>query len=81
MTKITIDTSYPPNREELIELREYFEHLSKVKGTNPTWSRAYLNIADALDRLDAMQARCAHVEIKEPVRYPDGAEFWNQDEK
>lgn len=25
---------------------------------NPSWARAYLDLADAADRLDAMQARC-----------------------
>ena len=45
------------NRDELIILRERAEEMAKVEGLNPRWARAYLDLADAADRLDAMIKR------------------------
>lgn len=49
------------NREFLINLREAAEYAADLKGTNPTWVRAYLALADAADHLDAMNARSTFV--------------------
>ena len=49
----------PFTREELIGLRERCEDLAMVEGLNPRWARAYLAVADAADRLDAMIQRTA----------------------
>lgn len=42
---------------------------------NPTWARAYLNLADAVDKLDAMQARCevSQPYCKSPQTYLSGS--------
>ena len=45
------------DRENLQAIRD--EAIGMATGNlNPDWVRAYLNLADAADRLDAMQARC-----------------------
>lgn len=45
------------SRDELIELRKRAEDMAQIEGLNPHWMRAYLQLADAADRLDAMIAR------------------------
>lgn len=47
----------PYSRQELIEMRTIFENLANINGINDTWHRAYINAADAIDRLDAMISR------------------------
>jgi len=47
----------PFARAELIDLRERAAAMAELKGTNPRWVRAYLTLADAADRLDAMTER------------------------
>ena len=47
----------PFTREELIGLRIRCEGMAETEGMNPRWVRAYLNLADAADRLDAMTQR------------------------
>lgn len=44
-------------RSFLQQLRSAAEGMASGN-LNPAWARAYLNLADAADRLDAMQARC-----------------------
>lgn len=44
-------------REELCDIRDRAEELSKQTSIHPAWSRAYLALADAADRLDAAIAR------------------------
>ena len=44
-------------RTELQDLRERAEILADVVPSIP-WKRAYMELADSLDRLDAMIARC-----------------------
>lgn len=45
-------------REELIKIRNRAEELAKVNVKhNENWRRAYLNLADAADRVDAMICR------------------------
>jgi hypothetical protein len=44
-------------RDELIALRERARQLANVPGTMRNWQEAYLAIANAADRLDAMIAR------------------------
>ena len=45
------------NREELQSLRDNAENEATIDGLNQTCARAYLNLADAADHLDAMIAR------------------------
>lgn len=45
------------NREFLINLREKANQLSETKKLDKQWKRAYENLADSLDKLDAMYAR------------------------
>ena len=45
------------SREELIALRTKARKSSEVKGLSSSWKRAYVDLADSLDRLDAMEAR------------------------
>lgn len=45
------------SRDELIDIRDRAEELSKQTSIHPAWSRAYLAMADAADRLDAAMAR------------------------
>lgn len=52
-----VDELRPYGREELIEIRVKLERLGYQKGLSDTWSRAYINAADSIDRLDAMIAR------------------------
>ena len=51
-------------REELWKLRERAENKANISGTNSTWVRAYLALADAADHLDAMIARSSVMESK-----------------
>ena len=51
-------------RHELIELREKAQHYAAIKNLNPDWQRAYLGLADAADRIDAMIARTEDYEKK-----------------
>ena len=44
-------------QEELRTLRNRAEKESKTEGQNPLWTRAYQQLADAIDRLEAMMAR------------------------
>ncbi len=45
------------NRAFLIKIREEAEMMAYCDGAAPLWVRAYLDLADAIDRLDAMNAR------------------------
>ena len=45
------------DRSFLQQLRRAAEGMASGN-LNPAWARAYLTLADAADRLDAMQARC-----------------------
>lgn len=47
----------PFNREELTGLGNRCELMASIRGLNPAWRRAYLNLADAVDHLDAIFAR------------------------
>ncbi len=44
-------------REDLQDLRELAINAANVDGVNVIWARAYIEIADAADRMDAMIAR------------------------
>ena len=44
-------------RSFLQQLRRAAENMAAGK-LNPSWQRAYSDLANAADRLDAMQARC-----------------------
>lgn len=44
-------------RKELIQIREKTKHAAQTPHLNPSWKRAYLHIADAVNHLDAMIAR------------------------
>lgn len=44
-------------RSFLIQLRDAARGMA-TENLNPDWARAYLALADAADRLDAMHARC-----------------------
>ena len=55
------------DREFLIWLRENAQNIAE-SDINPSWRRAYLALADAADRLDAMQSRCIV-----PVNWSDGS--------
>jgi hypothetical protein len=55
------------DRQELIGLRERALDLSDSTGMSPTWVRAYLALADAADRLDAMEARCMAAQMAAEV--------------
>lgn len=56
---------YLQNRQWLIETREDVLEHSKIKNMNEQWKRAYENLADALDIIDAMIART------EGIGFPD----------
>lgn len=58
-------------REELIEIRERAESLAREK-INPLWQRAYLALADAADKLDAMEARTIITKQIEQEESKDG---------
>ena len=45
------------NRMELIHLRERCDEIIRTKGLNGRWKKAYQQVAEAVDRLDAMKAR------------------------
>ena len=45
------------NRMELIHLRERCDEIIRTKGLNERWKKAYQQVAEAVDRLDAMKAR------------------------
>lgn len=53
------------SRREMQDLRERAKNMAGVVGTNPDWSRAYLSLADAADRLDAMIARTQDQEVQD----------------
>ncbi len=42
---------------QALDIRDRAEELSKQTSIHPAWSRAYLALADAADRLDAAIAR------------------------
>jgi len=50
----TIDFS---NREFLIEMRQAALYHSTTPALDPSWERAFVQLADAFDRIDAMIAR------------------------
>lgn len=52
-------SAVPFERLELIAIRERAQDLAASGGFVPGWQRAHLEIADAVDRLDAMMARCS----------------------
>lgn len=54
-------------RDELIHLREKAKTASKIKGLAPDWKRAYENLAQATDYVDAMMARCMERKPNEPT--------------
>lgn len=56
------------NRKNLIEIRSAATTEAEIQGTNPTWVRAYLRLADAADHLDAMKARTSTPQ--------DSADWW-----
>ena len=45
------------NRMELIHLRERCDEIIRTKELNERWKKAYQQVAEAVDRLDAMKAR------------------------
>jgi hypothetical protein len=45
------------SREELQKVKTRASKLAEVKGTNPSWVRVYLRLADAANELDAYLAR------------------------
>ena len=45
------------NRMELIRLRERCDEIIRTKELNGRWKKAYQQVAEAVDRLDAMKAR------------------------
>jgi len=45
------------NRMELIHLRERCDEIIRTKELNKRWKKAYQQVAEAVDRLDAMKAR------------------------
>ena len=47
----------PLTRDELRDLRDRAMKLSRVEGVNPLWVEAYVLLATACDRIDAMLAR------------------------
>ena len=47
----------PFTRDELIDIRDRAEEMSRQASIHAAWSRAYLALADAADRLDAIVAR------------------------
>ena len=53
------------SRREMQELRELAKNMASVEGTSPDWVRAYLGLADAADRLDAMIARTQEGQAQE----------------
>jgi len=46
-------------RKELIKLEDRALEASRIPNQNPLWTRAYLRLADALNCIDAMEARLA----------------------
>ena len=50
-------------RKELQLIGSKAEGNAGVRGTNPSWVRAYLALASAVDHLDAMIARSSESEI------------------
>lgn len=47
----------PFTRDELIDIRDRAEEMSRQTSIHGAWSRAYLALADAADGLDAAIAR------------------------
>ena len=59
MKKKKTKTQYKPFvRAELQAIRERALDVSEGKGIHQSWVRAYLQLADATNYLDAMCARC-----------------------
>ena len=56
MGKQSEPQQHPFTREHLQEIRRAAEYMSKAVGV-AVWARAYEALADAADRLDAMNAR------------------------
>lgn len=52
------------NTQDLQRIREAGIDYASTPGTNPSWQRAYLRLADAADHLEAMRRRST-VETKE----------------
>lgn len=50
-------SNYLKNRQWLINMREDVLEHSKISHLDGQWKRAYENLADAIDRIDAMIAR------------------------
>ena len=44
-------------REELQEIRRRAEESADIEGLNPRWRRAYLQLSDAANLVDAIMAR------------------------
>lgn len=57
MGKASEPQQHPFTRGHLQEIRRCAEYMAKAVGVDGTWARAYLMLADAADRLDAMEAR------------------------
>ena len=60
------------NRKELIKIRNRAEKVASTDGLNPSWQRAYYNLAKAADHLDAMIARCSVPGYEYPDVYTKG---------
>lgn len=61
------------DREFLINLREACLDAAEVDNLSPSWARAYLSLADAADRLDAMNARITVRVVEAPHKLvPEG---------
>jgi hypothetical protein len=70
LVKVDLPSEYAPfTRAELIAIRERSKFLAKPP-LNEDWSRAYLVLADAADRIDAMQARTV-IAYREPTESGD----------
>ncbi len=58
LVKVDLPSEFTPfSRAELILCRERAKVLAQRPGRTLEWARAYWALADAADRLDAMQAR------------------------
>lgn len=60
------------NRKELIKIRNRAEKVAATHSLNPSWQRAYYNLAKAADHLDAMIARCSVPGYEYPDVYTTG---------
>ena len=57
MGKQSEPQQHPVTREHLQEIKRAADYMSKAVGVDTVWARAFEALADAADRLDAMQAR------------------------